>query len=193
MKMEEFLIGSLLIAVGFAVYSSGGLSANSDTFTDSYPGGSDWSTFGDTQNTFTDADGNLVLDSTGSTGYFYSDTFSKQRELRVDRVIYDADNIAANQDEVIYLTVELLDDGAVVDTVQHTVDEEGRYAIPLGNISDSYYESYRFDVEIASASPSPELSELSFEGSTPEGGEELGFGFMLLFFFLGILMIVRAA
>lgn len=187
--------GAVVIAVGLLLLSTGlGLGFAGDAFQDIYPVNDEWSNNGTHDNTFSDVDGNLLVDNTTeNTGTFTSDVRTNG-EIEINNIVYETSNIKdTGTQRRINLTVKGLNENdAIVDEVKYEL-ENGRYSVPVSDLQGQKYNGYKFVVDLeAEGDTSPELNSLRIQGDTYTDDSDLlstAIGWLLVF--AGIIMVVR--
>lgn len=162
-------------------------------FQDTYPVNDEWGLNGTHDNTISDAEGSLIIDDTNENGVYESDTIDSEQLIEFERIVYEANNIRNNQDQIIDITIQGLKDGAIEDSRVIEVREDGRHSVNTGNLTRSDYDSYKFIVDLETgSSTSPELSELSITGRTYLEEDYISLSVFLILFFLGMLKMIKA-
>lgn len=191
--------GAVVVAVGLLLVSTGiGLGFGGSEFEDTYPINDEWDNSGTHDNTFSNVDGDLVINNLTAneldTGTFTSDIFTNG-EIEINNIVYEASNIRTTGDaRTIQLDVRGVDsDGTIIDEVNYTL-ENGRYSVPVEELQDQDYNGYQFVVNLeAEDDTSPELVELVVQGNTfsEKEGNLLSTAIGWLLFFVGLMVILR--
>lgn len=190
--LQSIIIGSLIIIAGFGGVLSSAFVAPGSSFDDNYPIGDAWAASGTHFNTFSDADGSLVIDNVSQgSGYFVSDVINNSGSLEIERIDFTASNVAPNQDRVIELTVRGLVNGSIEGVRTYTIEENGFNSIPTENLSERRFDSYEFRIDLTTGgSTSPELDSLSVQGQSYPEDDPLSMAFMVFMLFLGLYTIL---
>jgi len=171
MAVRTLAVVGLVILAGFVI-SQGygtefGLLQGFQGFEDSFPDGNDWGTFGTHEDTRTDSDGRLSLNSE-DTGVYTSDIFRVSDGTIIERVEFDGDQMrydGSNQRRG-NLTVQGYRNGGVEE--EHTFQITNSPKVIDDPVFDEGMDSYGFQVELerTGGDTSPKLVYVEFEGTT---------------------------
>lgn len=192
--MEKLLAGVLLILAGFVGFMSSSFVAPGGDFIDEYPVEDSWGASGTHNNTLTDEEGRLVISEVDDElGVFRSDKIEKDVFIEMDRIIFEADRIRPNQDQVIDLEVRAYDNGVVAESETFEIRENGVSSVDIGSLADNRFTGYDFVVNLETGSnESPRLISLTLQGQTFSLDDPLSQGFLFVMLFLGFMLIVRS-
>lgn len=166
----KFLGGLFIIVTGIILMTSSiGLGIGGESFQDTYPVLNEWNNSGTHDNTFSDANGNLLIDNLTTdldTGTFTSNVFTNG-EIEVNNIVYEAENIVtqgSNTRSIELVVRGVNENGAIIDESNYTL-ENGKYSIPVETLQNNQYNGYQFVVNMeAEDNESALLNELTVSG-----------------------------
>ncbi|MFP4052190.1 MAG: hypothetical protein ACLFVB_10680 [Thermoplasmata archaeon] len=137
------------------------------------PENASWGGYGEHDNTYTDADNNLIIDETNEeVGHFYGDRVEFDGDININRVVVETDSI--DQKHSANFTINLVDKNDTVYDSQ-TVDlEQGRVSSSFENLSteETKYLDFEFGLSTTdSSSPEIQYLDIEVEEHIIKGGE----------------------
>jgi hypothetical protein len=154
----------------------------------------DWLDSGNTDNLQTGS-GVLTIDDT-SEGYgeFESYLLQPAEEFSINRIIYNASNTRESKDRVVNVTVYGYKSQAVTASTSFLIDSDIRGTVTEGEIfnSSERFTGYAFLANLTTSdSDSPELREITVQGTSVGSDKTISIAMMWLLIGSGFLLAVK--